>query len=136
MIYMIPDYKMIFFNLIYLFNQAVNIALKTTSGITDSFNIEEMIMQGTVWAGLVCISTMEKLCKTIIKDKEMLFKFRGIVEVPPLEMVDDVVTANPCGENSLNLHSSGNSFVEHRKLKLSETKWQESTDQCLKNYWK
>ena len=124
-------------NLICLSNQAANIALKTTSGITDSFSIEEMIMQGTVWSGLMCTSTMDKLCKTIYKEKEMLFKYRGIVEVPPLEMVDDVVTVSLCGENSMNLNSAVNSFVEHKKLKLSETKCanihvgnKETKDQC------
>ena len=70
----------------------------------------------------MCTSTMDKLCKAIFKDKDLLFKFRGIVNVPPLEMVDDVVTASKCGEQSEDLNSAVNSFVEHKKLKLSEVK--------------
>ena len=67
---------------------------------------------------------------------ELLFKYRGIVEVPPLEMVDDVVTASKCGENSVDLNSEVNSFVDHKK-KLSEKKCanlhvghKESKDNC------
>ena len=81
-----------------------------------------MVMQGTVWSGLMCNSTMDKLCKAIYKDKDLLFKYRGIVEVPPLQMVDDVVTASKCGEQPEELNSAVNSFVEHKKFKLSETK--------------
>ena len=52
----------------------------------------------------------------------MVYKYRDIVEVPPLEMVDDVLTASKCGENSVSLNSEVNYFIEHKKLKLSEKK--------------
>jgi hypothetical protein len=45
-----------------------------------------------------------------------------VVEVPPLEMVDDIVTAVKCGENSTELNGVVNDFIEHKKLKLSEKK--------------
>ena len=51
-----------------------------------------------------------------------MFKFRGQVNVPPLEMVDNIVTAANCGEESVNLNAKVNTFVEHKKLKLSAKK--------------
>ena len=39
-----------------------------------------------------------------------------------LEMVDDIVTAANCGEESVNLNAKVNTFVEHKKLKLSAKK--------------
>ena len=67
----------------------------------------------------------------------MVYKYRDIVEVPPLEMVDDVVTASKFGENSVTLNSEVNYFIEHKKLKLSEEKCanihignKESRDMC------
>ena len=51
-----------------------------------------------------------------------MFKYRGQVSVPPLEMVDDVVTDANCGADSVNLNAKVNTFVEHKKLKLSAKK--------------
>ena len=56
----------------------------------------------------MCTATMDKLSKIINKNMELLFKYRGIVEVPPLEMVDGIVTASKCGENSVDLNSEVN----------------------------
>ena len=104
-------------NLIYHANEIERIAIKTSSETTESFSIEDVVMQGTVWSGLMCTAAMEKLCKIINKNQDMVYKYRGIVEVPPLEMVDDVVTASKCGENSVSLNSEVNSFVKHKKVK-------------------
>ena len=72
--------------------------------------------------GLMCTNSMDKLCKLIYKKKHLLFKYRGVVSVPPLEMVDDVATAANCGENSSELNHIVNTFIESKKLKLSASK--------------
>ena len=64
-------------------NQLANIAIKTASGTTRRFDIRRMAMQGTVWAGLMCTVTMDKLCKLILQDEQVLYKYRGTVSVPP-----------------------------------------------------
>ena len=51
-------------------------------------------MQGTVWAGLKCTCTMDKLGKQAYSDPNLLYKYRNEIEVPSLEMVDDVITAS------------------------------------------
>ena len=51
-------------------------------------------MQGRVWGGLMCTTTMDKLCKLVYNDERLLYKYRGKVDVPPLEMVDDVITVS------------------------------------------
>jgi hypothetical protein len=45
-----------------------------------------------------------------------------VVDIPPLEMVDDIVTAVKCGENSTKLNNEVNNFIEKKKLKLSVKK--------------
>ena len=69
-------------NLIYISNEHANIAIKTSSGKTDPFSINKIVMQGTVWSGLMCTSTMDKLCQLIYKEGSPMFKFRGQVSVP------------------------------------------------------
>jgi hypothetical protein len=103
-------------------NELANVAVKTSSGITDRFSIRNIVMQGTVWSGLMCTSTMDKLCKLILQDEQVLYKFRGTVSVPPLEMVDDVITAVKCGSTSRALNASVNAFMEQKRLQLNVSK--------------
>ena len=109
-------------NLLYLSNKAARIVVKTSSGVSDRFSISETVMQGTVWAGIMCTNSMDKLCKLIYDKENLLFKYRGVVNVPPLEMVDDIVTAAKCGEKSVELNKLVNTFIENKKLELSVKK--------------
>ena len=98
------------------------IAIQTSSGTTKSININEKVMQGTVWAGLMCTTTMDKLCKVFYEDPNLMYKFRGSVPVPPLEMVDDIATISKCGTTSVTTNSVVNTFMEQKKLKLNHEK--------------
>ena len=79
-------------------------------------------MKGTVWAGLMCTSTMDQLCKFILQQQHLLYKYRGKVSVPPLQMVDDVITAAKCGSTSSALNAAINTFMEVKKLQLGVDK--------------
>ena len=69
----------------------------------ERFSIRKTDMQGTVWAGLECNYTMDQLCKLILEDKNLLYKYRGVISVPPLEMVDDTITAVKCISTAVTL---------------------------------
>ena len=108
--------------LLYESNKNANIAIKTSSGTTERFGIRKTVMQGTVWSGLMCTATMDQLCKLILKDASLLYKYRGVVSVPPLEMVDDIITAVKCGSTAVTLNATINAFIESKKLKLGVKK--------------
>ena len=101
-------------------NMNAKVAVKTANGTTERTEISEVIMQGTVWGSLMCTSTMDKLGKIAYENPESLYKYKG-VPIPPLGMVDDVITVSNV-ENTENMNSLVNNFIEHKKLKLSETK--------------
>ena len=65
---------------------------------------------------------MDKLGKLKYSNDEMLFKYKGIVGVPALEMVDDVVDIQKCGIDAIKSNAVVNSFMEHKKLTLSKSK--------------
>ena len=79
-------------------------------------------MQGTVWAGLMFTSIMDKLGKEVYDNPCHVYKYRGSVDVPPLEMVDDIITTNEFGSTTVALNATVNSFVERKKLELSYDK--------------
>ena len=54
--------------------------------------------------------------------KTLLYKYRGKVEVPPLQMMDDILTVQKCGSTSSAINDYLNAFMEQKKLKLSATK--------------
>ena len=109
-------------NLLFLANETAQIVIKTSSGKTDRITIHNTVMQGTVWGGLFCTCTMDKLGKEAYADPQLLYRYRGTVEVPPLEMVDDVVIASECGSTTSTSNAHMNSFIERKKLQLSKDK--------------
>ena len=101
-------------------NLNAKVAIKTSAGITKRMTIKENIMQGTVWGSLMCTCTMDKLSKDSYTKPLELYSYKG-VPVPPLEMVDDILTVTNV-ENTLNMNKKVNSFIEHKNLRLSKTK--------------
>ena len=94
------------------------VAIKTSKGITDRKDIRNIIMQGTVPTGLLCTTTIDKPTKHSYENKNLLYKYKGVVDVPPLMMVDDVAIISECGIASVAMNATVNSFVETKKLKL------------------
>ena len=108
--------------LLYLSNKDAQIVIKTASGKTDQMSIKDKVMQGRVWGGLMCTTTMDKLCKLVYNDETLIYKYKGKVDVPPLEMVDDIITISKGGSTGVALNQTVNTFLELKKLKLSEGK--------------
>ena len=79
-------------------------------------------MQGTVWGSLLCTATMDKLGKLKYQNEDLLYKYKGEVNVPALEMIDDIADVQKCGVDAVNSNAVVNSFIEHKKLTLSDTK--------------
>ena len=47
-------------------------------------------MQGTVWGGLYCTTMMNNLGEISYQDKN-IYKYKGEVPIPTLQMVDDIL---------------------------------------------
>ena len=72
-------------------------------------------MQGTVWASLQCTTTMDKLVQKAYEEDTLIYKYKGEVSVPPLEMIDNILTVQKCGATSLAMNSAVNAFIEQKK---------------------
>ena len=78
--------------------------------------IQNTIMQGTVWGSLCCTVSMDKLGKHIYKKHELLYRYKGVVDVPSLGMVDDKPAVQKCSKDTVRINAVINAFVESKKL--------------------
>ena len=86
-------------SLLYLTNKNAQIAVKTASGVSrERRSVNNIIMQGTVWGTIKCTNTMDKLGKLSYENP---YKYKGIVEVPMLGMVDDVLNVAKCSNQAI-----------------------------------
>ena len=90
--------------------------------MTTRVNIPNIIMQGTVWGSMFCTTTIDQLSQKSYTEETLLYKYKGEVSVPPLGMVDYVLTIQKCGTTSMAINSEVNAFFEQKKLKLAENK--------------
>ena len=79
-------------------------------------------MQGTVWGSLCCTASMDKLGQLVYNNSELLYKYKGEVDIPSLGMVDDILSIQKCSSDSMQANAVINAFVESKKLTLSKEK--------------
>ena len=108
--------------LLFKMNQNAKVAIKTSQGLTERVNISNIIMQGSVWGSLFCTRSMDKLSQKAYDNEALLYKYKGKVRVPPLEMVDDILTIQKYGLASIALNAEVNAFIEQKKLTLGQNK--------------
>ena len=78
-------------------------------------------MQGSVWGSLMCTASMSKIGELAYKNQELCYSYRGKVIVPPLGMIDDLLSIQKCNLSSTP-NTVINAFVELKKLKFGQTK--------------
>ena len=94
-------------------------AVKVNEGKSKRFDIENIIMQGTVWGSLFCTTSMDKLARLIYSKEELLYRYKGVVDTPSLGMVDDVLSIQKCSRKTVKTNATINAFVELKKLKFT-----------------
>ena len=107
--------------LLYLENKNAQVAIKTSKGISHRIDIKNIVMQGSVWGSLFCTTTMDKLGQFAYEHPDLLYMYKGLVAVPPICMVDDIMSLQKCSEAG-NINSTINAFVQLKKLTLSGKK--------------
>ena len=74
-------------------NKEAQVAVKTPWGsLTNRVKIQEIEMQGTVLSNIKCSVQIDSLGQDCITENKGIFKYKGCISIPPLSMVDDVIT--------------------------------------------
>ena len=108
--------------LLFLENLNAQVAVKSNGELSNRVNIQEIIMQGSVWGSICCVVLMEKLGKMAYSNPDLLFYYKNLVGTPPLQMVDDVMAIQKCSTKSLIINKTINTFIDLEKLSLSKNK--------------
>ena len=110
------------FALVSQMNTRCQIANKTPVGMTDRFTMEQIEMQGTVLGPIKCSVQIDTLGRDCYRDMEGLFLYKDMVYVPPLGMIDDIISFSDCGVESLKTNAIINAKIEAKKLELGPSK--------------
>ena len=102
--------------LLYKLNKNNSISVKTPYGLTERFNVENIIMQGTVFGPIACTASISKLGDIAYNNGKPLLMYKDSVFVPPLGMIDDICAITECGIDSVQANSVTNSFINSKKL--------------------
>ena len=95
-------------------------------GITERVSCQKCVAQGDVLASLKCCVCVDKIAETHAENLAgHLYKYKDIVEVPPLTMVDDTIIISDCGPNSVMATAHHNSQTNLKQLQFGE-------DKCIK----
>ena len=105
--------------LLYLENQNARISIKNQERKSERMEINNIIMQGTVWGSLMCTATMDKLSQLVYSNNDLIYKYKGVVETPTLGMVDDILCVQRCPNDAVKINAAVNAFIEGEKLTLS-----------------
>ena len=97
-------------------------AVITPHGLTERLNISKIVMQGENLAPLECSVQVDTFGKECLKEKKYIFHYRGVVEVPPLSMVDDLLCISSCGIDSVLMNSFIKAKTNIKKLQFGEDK--------------
>ena len=63
---------------------------------------------------------MDKLCKIVYNNPDLLYYYKNLVGTPPLQMVDDVLAIQTCSDKSLIINKTINTFIDLNNIILEE----------------
>ena len=102
--------------------QKNKVAVVTPHGITERVEINQIVMQGENLAPLECSVQVDTYGKECLEQDKYLFRYRNIIPVPALSMVDDLLCISKCGIDSVLQNAFINFKTNTKKLQFGEEK--------------
>ena len=108
--------------LLYEANENVTFAVKTPSGLTETRNITNKVMQGDVMAPLLSSNFVDvNIVKPAISTGN-IFMYKDKVPIPPLIMQDDTLTVSACGMKTSKMNTMINTHASVMGLQFGSEK--------------
>ena len=110
------------FSLLYKMNTLVNVAVRTPVGKNNRGTIKHAIIQGDVFGPMFCGKHVDDIGKECIENNKYIYKYKGEVNIPPLIMIDDLITVSECGPKTTMINSYINTKTAIKKLQFGTKK--------------
>ena len=108
--------------LIYEANKNNKVAVNTPAGLTAREEVHEIVLQGEVFGPLQCSVQVDTFGKECLSEGKHLYQYRGCVGIPPLAMIDDLLSISECGVESVKSNAFLNSKTNIKKLQFGGDK--------------
>ena len=110
--------------MLYIENKNAKIAVKVNGQLTKRVDVKDVEIQGSVWGSIKGTTTMDQLNKTILKEDNLTYNYKGDknIKIGVLGMIDDTLSIIKCGTTSILKNAVINSFIETQRLTLSQDK--------------
>ena len=99
-------------------NKKVNITIKTAVGDTEQFMLKEIEQQGTCNGPIKCSVQIDSIGRDSYRDNNYLFPYKNAVLLPPLAMIDNIISFAVYGPKSITVNSMINAKIEMKKWSL------------------
>ena len=104
--------------LLYNLSLENHVSVKTAVGQTRRVNMPKIVMQGGSWGPIQCSNSIDKIGKDCEENRDHLYLYKNLVQVPVLSMVDDMLAFSNCGQESVALNTYINTHIELKKMKF------------------
>ena len=83
--------------LLYDLNRKNMVAVKTSLGMTDRFEVRKNVLQGDVFGNLMASNQIDKFGKQCLEDKNHIYMYRNTIPIVPFTMCDNLFVISECG---------------------------------------
>ena len=87
--------------------------------------ITNAVVQGDVFGPMFCDKQVDKIGKECLEGNKYTYKYKGEVDIPPLSMLDDLISISECGHKT----TMANSYIRFKSL---SKKLQFGSEKCKK----
>ena len=110
------------FSIIAKMDETAKVVVKSPCGITDEFTLNKLIMQGSVFGPIKSTITIDTLGQDCQNFNKGLFRYKNVLFLPPLALIDDCLGFSKCGASSVELNAIINTKITAKKLRLGADK--------------
>ena len=110
------------FALIAKMDEKAEVIVKTPCGPTNEFTLQKIVMQGSVFGPIKSTIQIDTLGRDCQGYNQGLFKYKNVLSIPPLALIDDCIGFSRCGADAVELNAILNTKITSKKLRLSADK--------------
>ena len=109
--------------LLYNVNKGVTLAVRAPLEKTQRKTIHNVVLQSDICGSLLCSNQIDTFGEECIIENKYTYKYKGVLDILPLGMVDELPCILECGHKISMLNSFINHKTNRKKLELGVDKF-------------